>query len=123
MKGRGMGEAGSRRPWVTQVTKDVGVPDDINGAQAGDAGVDSSRRNRQRFRGARFDAHLRLPIQRLAIARIWSFVPASSSLIARPVSLRNTSSRLGLRKVTVSTGTVNSRTSRGTNFLPSGTSI
>ena len=37
--------------------------------------------------------------------------------------MRNTSSRLGRRRVTVSTGALSSRTSRGTNALPSATSM
>ena len=56
------------------------------------------------------------------IILVRSLLSASSARMALPVSLRNTSSRLGRRNATDVTSTVSSRTSFGTNAAPSATS-
>src|SRR5205807_3239124 len=104
---------------VAPVADDVSLPDHVDRAPGRAPRIHDGART-----GGGFHGHRRPPrVQMAAIARSWSRLPTPSSRIARPVSLRNTSSRLGRLTVTEATGADSSRISPGTNAGPSSTSM
>src|SRR4029077_15171718 len=106
---------------ITPVTDEIALPDDVDRPHRGAANVHRAclrnRRSRQYLFG-----HRRPPPHILPKFRIVSSDVLPCSRMARPVSLRNTSSRLGRRALTALIGTLNSEKRRGMNDAESATS-